>query len=218
VSNRLGSGSDYTVFLNFLGVPVADLSFTGPYGVYHSVYDDHLWVAKFGDPGFRYHAAMTRLWGVMTLRLANADIVPLEYTPYAAAIREFAGEIASRADSTDREALASISAAVDRFSTAAAAIDRSVDRALAAWSVDAERAQALTAALMQAERAFTDRGGIPGRPWYRHLIYAPRPTYAPEVLPGVAEAVDAGDHARAAREAARVAAALDRAAARLAVK
>ena len=79
VNNRLGSGSDYTVFLNFLGVPIADLSFTGPYGVYHSVYDNHAWVAKFGDPGFRYHAAMARLWGVLALRLANADVVPLDY-------------------------------------------------------------------------------------------------------------------------------------------
>ena len=72
VSNRLGSGSDYTVFLNFLGVPILDMSFNGPYGVYHSVYDNHLWMDKFGDPGFVRHAAMTRLWGVIALRLANA--------------------------------------------------------------------------------------------------------------------------------------------------
>src|SRR5439155_13811664 len=106
VNNRLGSGSDYAVFLNFIGVTVVDMSFTGPYGVYHSAYDNHVWMAKFGDPGFRYHATMTRLWGLMTLRLANADIVPLDYTPYAGRIREFVDELAGRARPADRDMLA----------------------------------------------------------------------------------------------------------------
>ncbi len=77
VNNRLGSGSDYTVFLNFLGIPVADLSFDGPYGVYHSVYDNHNWVSRIGDPGFHYHAALVKLWGLATLRLASADSLPI---------------------------------------------------------------------------------------------------------------------------------------------
>src|SRR5207248_9429182 len=106
--------------------------------------------------------------------------------------------------------------AAKRFATAAAEVDRSVERALQASSIDGSRADVLNRALMQAERAFTDHNGIPGRPWYRHLLYAPRPTYAPEVLPGVAEAIDAGDRARVAEQAARLAAALDRAAAILA--
>ena len=79
VNNRLGSGSDYTVFLNFLGIPVIDMSFDGPYGVYHSIYDNHQWVSRIGDPGFRYHTAMTKLWGLMALRLANADVLPFDY-------------------------------------------------------------------------------------------------------------------------------------------
>src|SRR5205814_5604886 len=93
VNNRLGSGSDYTVFLNFLGAPVLDMSFSGPYGVYHSIYDNHLWMSKFGDPGFRYHAAMARLWGVIALRLANADVVPLVYSSYAGRLFEFINEV-----------------------------------------------------------------------------------------------------------------------------
>jgi N-acetylated-alpha-linked acidic dipeptidase len=218
VSNRLGSGSDYTVFLNFLGVPVVDMSFTGPYGVYHSMYDDHLWVSKFGDPGFRYHVAMTQLWGVMALRLANADILPLAYAPYGVRIREFIAEIAARARPADRDALAALDEAANRFATAAAEVDRSVERALQASSIDSSRAALLNRALMQAERAFTDHKGIPGRPWYRHLLYAPRPTYAPEVLPGVTEAIEAGDHAKIVEQTARLAAALDRAAAVLTVK
>src|SRR6185295_18362805 len=97
VNNRLGSGSDYTVFLNFIGVPVADMSFTGPYGVYHSVYDNHAWVAKFGDPGFRYHATMARLWGILALRLANADVVPIDYRAYATRLHDFVNEAQERA-------------------------------------------------------------------------------------------------------------------------
>ena len=213
VNNRLGSGSDYTVFLNFLGVPVIDMSFTGPYGVYHSAYDNHLWMAKFGDPGFRYHAVMTRLWGLMTLRLVNADVVPLDYAAYAARIRQFVDEVAARARPPDRETLAPVRNAVDRFAAAADQMARQVDATLKPAAADPSRAAAINAALMAAERALLDREGIPGRPWYRHLIYAPKATYAPELLPGVAEAIDAGNRARLIEQAAHLAAALDRAAA-----
>jgi N-acetylated-alpha-linked acidic dipeptidase len=74
----LGSGSDYTVFFNRIGVPSIDLVFDGPYGVYHSVYDDYAWMAKAGDPGFLYHAAMARYAGVLALRYANADLYPFD--------------------------------------------------------------------------------------------------------------------------------------------
>jgi hypothetical protein len=71
---RIGSGSDHTVFLNFVGMPVIGLGFDGPYGVYHSMYDDFYWMNHFGDPGYHYHTLMSQLWGVLALRLANADI------------------------------------------------------------------------------------------------------------------------------------------------
>ncbi len=74
-------------------MPVADLSFDGPYGVYHSIYDNHAWVATIGDPGFRYHAALVQFWGLVALRLAGADVVPLDYEPYARRIEEFADEV-----------------------------------------------------------------------------------------------------------------------------
>src|SRR5207248_5279738 len=119
VSNRLGSGSDYTVFLNFLGIPVLDMSFSGPYGVYHSIYDNHVWMSKFGDPGFRYHAAMTRLWGVIALRLTNADVVPLDYTAYGARLSEFVEEVTRETAARDRELLAPIAPALQRVADAA---------------------------------------------------------------------------------------------------
>jgi len=211
ISNRLGSGSDYTVFLNFLGVPVADLSFTGPYGVYHSVYDNHLWVSKFGDPGLVRHITMARLWGVMALRLANADILPLDYRPAAARIRDFVAETIESANGEARTALTPLVDAAARFEAAAASAGGAVDTLLSGGAPKRSTAVATDRMLIAAERAFLDPAGLPKRPWYRHLIYAPKATYAPEVLPGVTEALDAGDRAVVAREVARLVDALDRA-------
>jgi N-acetylated-alpha-linked acidic dipeptidase len=218
VTNRLGSGSDYTVFLNFLGVPIVDMSFSGPYGVYHSVYDNHLWVKKFGDPGFLRHAAMTRLWGVMALRLANADIIPLDYRTAANRIREFVRETVDGAGPADRAILRPLGEMVRRFTAAADATGRRTDALLAGEAPDRAMMAAIDRALMNTERAFLDPAGIPDRPWYRHLIYAPKATYAPEVLPGIREALDAGDRQRLAAQVSALGAALDRAVAALDAK
>ena len=212
VANRLGSGSDYTVFLNFLGVPIADLTFSGPYGVYHSTYDNHVWMKKFGDPGFVRHVRMTRAWGVIALRLANADVVPLDYRPTAARLREFVDEMAAAAPAAQRAALRPLTAAVDRFARAADETGQRIDALLASATPNRAAADALDRALINTERAFLDPAGIPERPWYRHLLYAPKPTYAAEVLPGVAEALDAKDPARLDAQVAALAAALNRAA------
>src|SRR5580692_8184989 len=91
---RIGSGSDHTVFLNFVGMPVLGLQFDGPYGVYHSAYDDFFWMNHFGDPGYRYHTLMSQLWGVLALRLANADLLPFDFASYATHIRQFVNELA----------------------------------------------------------------------------------------------------------------------------
>jgi N-acetylated-alpha-linked acidic dipeptidase len=216
VDNRLGSGSDYTVFLNFLGVPVADLTFTGPYGVYHSVYDNHLWVSRFGDPGFVHHAAMTRAWGVMALRLANADVVPLDYRATAALVREFVDDAMEGADAAQKEALRPLVGAADRFAVAAAAAGARIDTLLASDAPDRRAALQLDEALMKTERAFLDAGGLPGRPWYRHLLFAPKPTYAAEVLPGVTEALGAHDRTQLVTQVSHLVGALARAASILA--
>ena len=193
VENRLGSGSDYTVFLNHLGIPVADLSFDGPYGVYHSMYDNHNWVAKIGDPGFRYHVTMVQFWGVLAMRLAESDVVPLDYAPYATTIRTFLDELERRWTPSDRRALDDARKAAAELGAAAAAANEA--RRAALEGGDTSRMAALNRAIIGTERAFLHPAGIPGRPWYRHLIYAPKHTYAPELLPGVAEAIDtrAGD-------------------------
>jgi N-acetylated-alpha-linked acidic dipeptidase len=206
VNNRLGSGSDYTVFLNFVGAPIVDMAFDGPYGVYHSVYDNHQWVSRIGDPGFRYHAAMTRLWAVMSTRLANAELLPLDYRPYAARVNEFLRDV----EQQGRTQFQIARRALERFARAADRAAAVGDDALRSGSRD--QLASINLALMRAERGLLDMDGIPGRPWYRHQIYAPKYTYAPELLPGLAEAIAARDTARLARQEERLAAALDRAA------
>jgi len=208
VNNRLGSGSDYTVFLNFVGVPIANLSFDGPYGVYHSIYDNHRWVSRIGDPGFAYHAALTRIWGIATLRLANAPRLPLEYETYGARIAEFVAELEKRG-----KGLGVAGAAAGRLREAARAHAAASEAALA--SNDRTALAALNRRVMAAERALLDAGGIPGRPWYRHQIYAPKYTYAPDLLPGVAAALDTGDRRMLDEQVKKLAAAIDRAASAL---
>ena len=88
----LGSGSDYTPFLQHLGVPATDMGFGGDYGVYHSAYDSFYWMSHFGDPNFVYHVAAAQLWGTIAMRLADAVALPFDYTDYADQIRDFFNE------------------------------------------------------------------------------------------------------------------------------
>ena len=108
VETRIGSGSDHTVFLNHLGRPVMNLGFAGDYGVYHSGYDDHFWMTHIGDPAFAYHAAMARIWGLVALRLANADVLPFDFARTRAALRGFLAELTPRQLRLARLPLASL--------------------------------------------------------------------------------------------------------------
>ena len=78
----LGSGSDYSAFQQHLGVPSTDIGSTGPYGVYHSVFDNFAWFKKFGDPDFVYEQQMARVFGLEALRMADADVLPYDYEEY----------------------------------------------------------------------------------------------------------------------------------------
>lgn len=199
----LGSGSDYTVFFNHIGVPSVDMSFDGPYGVYHSIYDSHAWMSRVGDPGFRYHAAMAQLWGVMALRLANADVLPFEYGVYGRDLLAYLDDLGQLAEKRGM--------ALD-LSAPRRAADVLARVAPFPATDFAPSARAWNRALMQAERDLLSPDGIPGRPWFRHLVYAPLPSYAAETLPGIREAVVDGDAARARAQAALLARAIDSAA------
>ncbi len=193
---RIGSGSDHTVFLNFVGVPVLGLEFDGPYGVYHSAYDDFFWMNRFGDPGYRYHTLMSQLWGVLALRLANADVLPFDFARYAGNIRQFVNDVtqgmATRGDQGKVE-LKPVLDAIDDFEAAGNRLDESTRLALSSGAIDATASSAVNRGAMQVERNWLNPAGIPGRPWFKHILYGARFTYAHLELPGLTEAVEKRD-------------------------
>jgi hypothetical protein len=77
----LGSGSDFTPFLQHAGVPATDIESTGPYGVYHSAFDDFAWFTQNADPHFLYLQEMARVLGLEAMRMADADVLPYDYVP-----------------------------------------------------------------------------------------------------------------------------------------
>jgi len=201
---RIGSGSDHTVFLNFVGVPVLGLGFEGPYGVYHSAYDDFFWMNHFGDPGYRYHTLMSQLWGVLALRLANADLLPFNFANYAENIRQFVNDMAkgmaARNDAGQID-LKAVNDAVDDFEAAGKRLEESAKRALAAGVIDVKLATTINSGAMEVERNWLNPDGIPGRPWFKHILYGARFTYAHLELPGLTEAVEKQDWATARQQA-----------------
>jgi N-acetylated-alpha-linked acidic dipeptidase len=209
----LGSGSDYTVFFNRLGIASMDILFDGPYGVYHSVYDGYGWMSRHGDPGFRYHAAMARLAGVIALRFANADVLPFDPAAYGREIAAYAKELAATpAGRPLAEDLARLSAAADQWARDSKTTQEAVAVSVTSGDADAGRIRAVNAWLLGLERGVSDAAGLPGRPWFRHLIYAPLPSYAAETLPAIREAAVREDAPAARAEIRRLEARLERAA------
>jgi N-acetylated-alpha-linked acidic dipeptidase len=198
---RIGSGSDHTVFLNYVGVPVMGLGFEGPYGVYHSMYDDFYWMNHFGDPGYRYHVLMSQLWGTLALRLANADLLPFDFAAYADNVRQFVAELSKGKDMSQLD-LKPMLDEIQEFENAGKKLDGAVQQALASGKVDAKIAAELNAGMMQVERNWLNPDGIPGRPWFKHTLYGARFTYAHLELPGLTEAVEKQDWVTARQQAA----------------
>jgi N-acetylated-alpha-linked acidic dipeptidase len=196
-NTRIGSGSDHTVFLNFLGVPTMELQFNGPYGVYHSMYDDYYWMNHFGDPGYRYHTLTTQLWGTLALRLANADVLPYDFEFCAGNIRQFLHELDAKSHLGRHVDLQPLFNRIAKFEVAGHTLNRAVARALAAGHLDAAVAERSNQELIQVERNWLNPAGIPGRPWFKHTLYAARYTYAHLELPGLTEAAEAADWQRA---------------------
>jgi N-acetylated-alpha-linked acidic dipeptidase len=189
---RIGSGSDHTVFLNFVGIPVIGLQFDGPYGVYHSGYDDFYWMNHFGDPAYRYHTLMSQLWGVTALRLANADLEPFDFASYADNVRQFVDELAKGKDMSQLD-LKPVRDGITEFETAGKRLNDALNRKLAAGGVDPKLADTINHGMMQVERNWLNPDGIPGRPWFKHILYGARFTYAHLELPGLTEAVEKQD-------------------------
>ncbi|HYW74508.1 MAG TPA: M28 family metallopeptidase [Pyrinomonadaceae bacterium] len=191
----LGSGSDYTPFLQHLGIASTDMGFGGDYGVYHSAYDSFYWMTQFGDPDFAYHVASAQLWGTMALRLADAPALAFNYTDYAMQIREYFDEsvrLAKRRHLDKAIDEKAMNDALKDFADEAARIELEKQKLASDDRTAAVRLRRLNDALMSAERAFIDPRGLIGRPWYRHQIYAPGTFtgYASQPLTDFRQALD----------------------------
>jgi N-acetylated-alpha-linked acidic dipeptidase len=218
----LGSGSDYTAFLDHVGIASMDMGLNGRGGdgTYHSTYDNPTWFKKYIDPQFKHSVLASQLTGVALLRLADAELLPFDYEAYGRQILEYIGEIeelATKAAATDAKAIdfAGLKSAAEAFANAGANARAGGDALLADSGAPASAAALarMNRALIMAERDLIEPAGLPDRPWYRHVIYAPGlyTGYGVKTIPGVREAVDAGNYKRAAEQATIVIRALQRA-------
>jgi N-acetylated-alpha-linked acidic dipeptidase len=248
----MGSGSDYTPFVQHLGVASINLTYAGEgeqQGVYHSHYDTFEHYSRFGDPGLRYGVVLAETGGRLVLRTADADVAPFQFGDLAADVAEnldelhkLVGTMRERSTTVDRLldqnafALAAdptkasappprddgvptidfgpLDAAVARLKTSAAAYDAAL---AGAGSLSPATQAKLDATLIGVEHALTDPQGLPGRPWYQHLIYAPGllTGYGAKTLPGVREALEGRRWAEAGEFIGRTAKAIDAAADRI---
>ena len=240
----LGSGSDYTIFVHHLGIPSVNLGYGGEDedgGQYHSIYDDFYWYTHFVDTDFAYGKALAQTAGSMVMRLADADILPFQFSDQAETVRKYVGQVKKLADSrraaikerNDNIASGAYVAAADPKKTSVAPpaepvppyfnfapLDQAADDLTAAataydQALDSQVASPSTAVnpiLMQAERALTDPDGLPGRPWYENLLYAPGAYtgYAAKTLPAVREAIELKKWSIVDAQIARTAAAIER--------
>ena len=215
----LGSGSDYTPFLQHLGVPSTDMGFGGDYGVYHSAFDSFYWMSHFGDPDFVYHVAAARLWGTMAMRLANADGLSLDYTDYANQIREYFNESLRLAKVRKLESAVdekSMNDAIKNFADEAARVEKERQRLVIESEKSpssAAKLRRLNDALIGVERSSIDDRGLNGRPWYKHEIYAPGifTGYASQPLTDFRQAIDDRNSTNMKEGLERIIAAINRA-------
>jgi N-acetylated-alpha-linked acidic dipeptidase len=243
--DALGSGTDFTVFLDHLGVPSADLAFGGedPEGIYHSIYDDFYWYTHFADTDFAYARALSQTIGTAVLRLADADLLPFEFTGLADTADSYAKEVQKLAEGKRDDLIernreldegvfhavndprrptvappratvpphlnfAPLENATDALTRSAARFEAA--RAKAFPTLGADALKALDRTLVGSERRLTSEEGLPRRPWYKHLLYAPGvyTGYSPKTMPGIREAIEQNRWDEADSEIVRVANAL----------
>jgi N-acetylated-alpha-linked acidic dipeptidase len=244
----LGSGSDYSAFLQHAGIPTLNLSFSGldsSDGVYHSIYDDYVHFTTFLDTDFAYGRALAQTVGSLVIRFADAEVLPFQFTNLADTVQTYVTELQSLL--RDRQAetrennrqieegvftaladtrrprqqpvvesvppsinFAPLENAAAQLTQAAERYRRSLEGSRSRLTPDIIRT--INKALIQSERQLTDAAGLPRRPWYRHLLYAPGyyTGYAVKTMPGVREAIEEKNYAEAEREVVRVAEALSR--------
>lgn len=207
--NDLGSGSDFTPFLQHAGVPSTNVGSYGSYGVYHSTFDDFPWFIMNADPRFEYLQEMARVLGLEAIRMADADVLPYNYEAYGRAVIAYldAAENKAKRDGIESLDFRAARAAADRFAAAAT-------KAHALQLSPPRDPETLDLALRAVESDLLSPAGLPDRPWYKHLIYAPGEFtgYSAVVIPGVNEALDAHNAALAQQQLSVLTEGLDHAA------
>ena len=221
--SALGSGSDYTVFLDHLTVASLNLSFSGDGssgGVYHSKYDSFDWYTTYSDVDFVHTRALSQTVGTAILRLADATVLPFNFVDYAETIGSYVEEIDTLHDSLAEDGapdldLEPIRAALGRLETAGGAYELALARldgadAGAAAGRGDDLAE-LNRLLYTSERALASPVGLPRRDWFKHLVYAPGlyTGYGVKTLPGIREGIEESEWAEAEAFVTHVADALD---------
>jgi N-acetylated-alpha-linked acidic dipeptidase len=200
----LGSGSDYTPFIHHLGIASISMSYGGDGGgggVYHSIYDDPTWYMKFSDGDFTYGRAFAQTFNTVAMRLADADVLPLQFTDLSLTLDGFSRDLQQLAKNTagapafdfgplDR-ALAAFAQAAKDYDAAFSSASQSG----ALYQKPAADITALNLLLRQSERKAMSEAGLPRRPWFQYAFFAPGfyTGYSAKTFPGVREAIEAGN-------------------------
>jgi N-acetylated-alpha-linked acidic dipeptidase len=188
------------VFLDHIGAPSMEVGMSTGGGEYHSAYDQTYQIEKFLDPGYLGHQAASRTSGVTALRLANADALPLRYSDYATQVDAYVSQLQQIQQSNPNAAqvdLTPLHEAATAWKTASTALEAKAATLTGGDSPPSGQLNRINKALLKQERLLTTPQGIPGRPWFRHQVYAPgiNTGYASQFLPGLRDALDAGDAA-----------------------
>ena len=195
----LGSGSDYTAFIDHLPVASTNVFFSGKGGgVYHSVYDSFDWYRRFGDPQFVYGRALAQVHAVAMARMADAAVLPFEFTNLADTLAKYLGELDELRQKQQKNSAAAafvdlgpLRPALEDLAKAALAYEEAFQSAFSGSGPrgDLDR---LNSILRQVESAMSRPEGLPGREWYRHQVYAPGfyTGYGVKTIPGIREALE----------------------------
>jgi N-acetylated-alpha-linked acidic dipeptidase len=202
----LGSGSDYTVFVDHLAIASTNTAFRGNQsgGVYHSKYDTFDWYQRFGDPSFLYGKAMAQVHAVAMARMADAEALPFEFTNFSDTIRMYLDEL-KKLDPDDKAGLASLETVWKSLDSSATAYEAAFAKAGAdGFKGDPTK---LNAILRGFEQSLGRPEGLPDREWFKHHVYAPGfyTGYGVKTIPGVREALDREDFELASEQVARFA-------------
>jgi N-acetylated-alpha-linked acidic dipeptidase len=218
--SAMGSGSDYTPFIQHGGIASMNTGFGGEGGggVYHSIYDSFAWYTRFADTDFQYGRTLSCYNGTLVMRLAGAELLPFEFTDLADTVNRYVDELKKLAIAQKPPQEISfhpLEAAAKALSDGADRYNQAVARISPGGGLEPAKlrdAKTLNEILYKTERAMTSDQGLPRRPWYRHLLYAPGfyTGYGVKTVPGVREALEEKQWADVGPQMSRVSEALTR--------